>query len=392
MSKHFRQRCGHTGCFTWWQRRDNNEIIRSRCDYVLAEDPRDFISVNIVSPRYRGDHDAVVATMKAATPDTHREYLRRRKKFPLTVPRGQGNEADRLLKGLNRIQREAVEGDNRRPSWVSEETWRLVDQRATGRRTGALSGDSLRVLNSAIRRSLAADRKRRTETAAEQIQAAMGNRNFIGAWDVLKRWYHHSSGRPPKPSRMDMAELEQVYSSLYAADPPPGQPIPVHYNPVPIPDGPPTDHEVLIAVQRLRPGRAAGPSGLKIDDVKVWAKDRESNPEPWNKFLTLVKHCFATGEVPKATCFSTLVLIPKASGGVRGIGLLESVWNVISMIIKLRLDEGVAFDDALHGFRKNRGTGTAILEACLQIDYSIQQGQVLSQVFLDLSKAYDTLD
>jgi hypothetical protein len=37
-------------------------------------------------------------------------------------------------------------------------------------------------------------------------------------------------------------------------------------------------------------------------------------------------------------------------------------------------------DDALHGVCRNQGTGTAILEARLQIDYSIQQGQVLSQI------------
>jgi Reverse transcriptase (RNA-dependent DNA polymerase) len=46
----------------------------------------------------------------------------------------------------------------------------------------------------------------------------------------------------------------------------------------------------------------------------------------------------------------------------------------------------------LHGFRPGRGTGTAILEARLRIDYCSQLGKTLSQVFLDLSKAYDTLD
>jgi retron-type reverse transcriptase len=50
------------------------------------------------------------------------------------------------------------------------------------------------------------------------------------------------------------------------------------------------------------------------------------------------------------------------------------------------------FGDTLHGFRPGRGTGTAILEARLHLDKSIQQGKTLSQVFLDLSKAYDTLD
>jgi Reverse transcriptase (RNA-dependent DNA polymerase) len=46
----------------------------------------------------------------------------------------------------------------------------------------------------------------------------------------------------------------------------------------------------------------------------------------------------------------------------------------------------------LHGLRPGQGTGTAILEARLHLDRSIQQGRALSQIFLDLSKAYNTLD
>jgi Reverse transcriptase (RNA-dependent DNA polymerase) len=89
--------------------------------------------------------------------------------------------------------------------------------------------------------------------------------------------------------------------------------------------------------------------------------------------------------MPKSATLSTLVLIPKSDGGVRGIGLLESVWKVISMVIKKRIVASAAFDDALHGFRSKQGTGTAILKARLHLDCSIQQG-------IDLSKAYDTLD
>jgi Reverse transcriptase (RNA-dependent DNA polymerase) len=38
------------------------------------------------------------------------------------------------------------------------------------------------------------------------------------------------------------------------------------------------------------------------------------------------------------------------------------------------------------------GANRALVEARLHLDYSIQQGRCLYQVFLDLSKAYDTLD
>jgi hypothetical protein len=62
-----------------------------------------------------------------------------------------------------------------------------------------------------------------------------------------------------------------------------------------------------------------------------------------------------------------LVLIPKESGGMRGIGLLEVVWKVCSSIINDRLQNGIEFHEALHGIRKQRGTGTAILQTKLHM-------------------------
>jgi hypothetical protein len=126
--------------------------------------------------------------------------------------------------------------------------------------------------------------------------------------------------------------IEQEYVALYSATDPPGNPLPVHYHPVPISDCIPSDEEILAAVRSLKAGKAPGPSGMRVDDFKRWS--RETEEEPWQRLLALVKHCFANQEVPKSATLSTLVLIPKSDGGVRGIGLLESVWKVISMVIK----------------------------------------------------------
>jgi hypothetical protein len=189
---------------------------------------------------------------------------------------------------------------------------------------------------------------------------------------------------------MDMRQLEREYSSLYCAVQPIGNPLPIHYHPVPIPDGVPSDEEILEAVKKLKSGRAPGSSGLRVDQIKEWALEQETAPRPWNDFLGLVKHCFNTRELPTSTCFSTLVLIPKAGGRVRGIGLLESVWKVISMIIKERMAANISFDNMLHGFRAGRGTGTAILKARLHLDHGIQQGRTLSQVFLNLGLTQNT--
>jgi hypothetical protein len=187
---------------------------------------------------------------------------------------------------------------------------------------------------------------------------------------------------------MEMTQLEREYTTLYKATPPPGDPIPIHYHGDALNDTTPDEDEIRKAVRRLKAGKAPGPSGLRIDEIKQWMAERTTKPEPWNKFVDLITNCFNTGEVPQSACFSTLVLILKSDGGVRGIGLLESVWKVISMIIKERMSHTIQFDDMLHGFCPGRGMGTAILEARLHLDKNIQQGKTLSQVFLDLSKAY----
>jgi Reverse transcriptase (RNA-dependent DNA polymerase) len=250
-------------------------------------------------------------------------------------------------------------------------------------------------LNSAIRRSVRSDRRQRTEAVGESIQTLLeGNENNVReAWQHLQPWYRHSSGQPTKPSHLDLQEVEETYTALYAAVPSPGPTISVHYiADRPIYDECPTAAEILVAVHRLKNGKAPGPSKLRTEDVKRWAEERESNPEPWNKFVDLIFHVFTTGEIPQRLCFSILVLIPKPSGGIRGIGLLETVWKVISLIINARIISATPFSNTLHGFRANRGTGTAILEAWLNLDVSIQQGLPLHHVFLDISKAYDTVD
>jgi hypothetical protein len=62
------------------------------------------------------------------------------------------------------------------------------------------------------------------------------------------------------------------------------------------------------------------------------------------------------------------------------------------MIIHIRIQDAIQFHPALHGFQHSRGTGTCILEAKLQMQLASYLCQPLYQIFLDLLKAYDTLD
>lgn len=99
-----------------------------------------------------------------------------------------------------------------------------------------------------------------------------------------------------------------------------------------------------------------------------------------------------TGEIAQELTWTILVLLPKPNGEKRGIGLLETAWKIIESIITTRTNTVIQFHDCLHGFRAVRGTGTAILEAKLFQELASVEQEPLFYIFLDLRKAYDTID
>ena len=61
-------------------------------------------------------------------------------------------------------------------------------------------------------------------------------------------------------------------------------------------------------------------------------------------------------------------------------------------IINTRLRESIRLHDVLHGFHTWRGTGTAILELNLAQEIDSMDQYPLFLFFLDLHKAYNTVD
>ena len=84
-------------------------------------------------------------------------------------------------------------------------------------------------------------------------------------------------------------------------------------------------------------------------------------------------------------------MIPKGGGDYREIGLLEPVWKCIKRVIYHQL-EAINLHDSLHGCRNNHGTGTAIIEAKLAQQLSYLEPKPFYGIFLDLWKAFDTMD
>lgn len=108
--------------------------------------------------------------------------------------------------------------------------------------------------------------------------------------------------------------------------------------------------------------------------------------------VKLVQTIFSGGNVPIAFRHATLVLIPKeAEGQYRGVALLEAAQKLVSAVINERIQAAVTFHDGVHSV-KGRSCSTAIIEAKLEMQLAETEGTVFHQIFLDLTKAYDTVD
>ena len=80
------------------------------------------------------------------------------------------------------------------------------------------------------------------------------------------------------------------------------------------------------------------------------------------------------------------------SGGVREIGLLEYIYKLISQIINLYLSKAIYFWEKVYEFWEKYRTFTIVGKTKLRIQIATYQLDVLYQVYLDLSKEYDSID
>jgi exonuclease III len=398
LHRHFSQRHGWKN-WTWSQMRDGNRIT-SVCDYILVDNREDFECFQIKNPRYDSDHRLVKGVMRLQSTTEHHRYMKKRSKYPIVIPPDKHSPADKIFEELSEaIEKPERKEDDRLKSWISPESWKLIDMKADARRIGNL--DLVKELKKRVRRGLKKDRQVRTDKVAEAIEDLLLDDQVKKAYGTLQGWYKDVSGRAPKPTFRDEAATRTEYEKLFTEEEPPGEPIPIHINiRQEVDDGPPSEEEVVTALKKLKLNKAPGASGIRVEDLRSWwykaRKAKEMDPksiELWEKVLALVKLAFTTGETPQAFCNGILVLIPKSvPGQYRGIALLEIIYKLVSSIINRRLERSIQFHDAIHGFRAGRGTGTAIIEAKLLIQLAQRSTKPLHMVFLDLSKAYDTLD
>jgi len=403
MRKSFRQRKKILGRYWTYRKKTRGVVHGSICDYILSTSRKFFTNCQIKTPRYNTDHNILVATLRLGSVKNHQRYVRSRGVYPIKrLAPLEGNRADGLLDDLREATEKRRPVDyEKRQSWITDLTWRLIDQKSAARRNGETA--ILRVLKRKVQRSLKKDRAARAALAGNIAKLHLEQGNIREAFGAIKGWYRSAGPRPHKPSREDINLTRAEYANLFDEALPSEDEIPLHAPQFDIDDTPPTEGEVVTQMKKLRNNKAAGATGITAEHLKDWfdrANPTEEGVDPdpkaevlWAKVLEIIRLAFEEGEVPREFSQGIFVLIPKGiTGEYRGIALLEIIYKLISSIINQRMSDKIELADELHGFRQGRGTGTAIMEAKLLSQLQCRSDEPLYMIFLDLKKAYDTLD
>ena len=148
-----------------WNMVREGKVVRSRTDYILGTDRSTFRNVSVRYPRHNTNHFMMVGCLRSALAWEHARYIKGRRKMPLRPPTEPTRE-DGIFEALRRAVPKPHERVKHKNAWISEETWRLVDERVSARR-GAGVRVRIRRLGRAIQASLQGDSKRRIETVGQ---------------------------------------------------------------------------------------------------------------------------------------------------------------------------------------------------------------------------------
>lgn len=400
------------------------ERYLARCDYILVSDRRQWTKLEYKKPKsYISDHVLVVGHLIARTTLEHKKYARTRTTLLFHSPL-QRRKLDADYDRICRMQEQPKPRDDRRVELITKHTWDLVDRRAALWQhcwTRADIATPLNNINVEIRRSLKRDRSKRAEDAGDRIEACLERDDRFGAWRILKAWYRNVTGRPHRPTEVDMEEATGQLRDLYDnrdAELPRSVCNDILIFPFNIRDAIPDEEEIRKAALKLRPKKSPGPSALKADTLRNWAMEyfqryvrpiqyvcnvnltrekeaaliEESRYHPLDFVVNIIIDIFTQTQLPHQLTLNSLVLIPKSnSNELRSIGLTDSMWKLCGKIISKRIGDAIEWHPSVHGFRTKHGTGTATLEVKLLSTLAETKGDTVFQVYLDPKNAFDTV-
>ena len=158
---------------------------------------------------------------------------------------------------------------------------------------------------------------------------------------------------------------------------------------------PTTTDEILLEIQKLNPKKATGPDGIS-------AKILQLCPEIFAVNLTKIYNkAIANAEYPTLMKISKVISLFKKGekhnpGNYRPISLLSCFNKILEKIVCKQLTKYLELKNILFtfqfGFRKGYSTSLALTETTDSIRRLIDEKNYVLGIFVDLTKAFDTVD
>ena len=196
---------------------------------------------------------------------------------------------------------------------------------------------------------------------------------------INARWKEHFSQLLNRPSTVDHEALKQI----------PQRPIKENL------DLPPTQKELKDAIKQMNCGKAPGKDGIPAEIYKVLGVTA------FNAFHEVLIKIWTDEDLPPDLRDATIVSLYKNKGSrldcgnFRGISLLSIAGKILARILLNRLISNVSesnLPEAQCGFRPGRSTTDMVFAVRQVQEKCIEQQMDFYAVFIDLTKAFDTVN
>ncbi|BHF85225.1 hypothetical protein SprV_1002838800 [Sparganum proliferum] len=211
------------------------------------------------------------------------------------------------------------------------------------------------------------------------LLSADGSTLLTEKTQILQRWAEHFRGVLNRPSTISDAAIDRLPQVETNADL----------------DLPPSLQETIRVVQQLSSGKAPGSDAIPAEVYK------HGGPQLMDHLTALFQEMWRQGEVPQDFKDATIVHLYKRKGNRqicdnhRGISLLNIAGKIFARILLNRLNnhlEQGLLPESQCGFRRHRGT-TDMIFAARQLQEKCQEMRThLYSTFVDLTKAFDTVN
>ena len=211
------------------------------------------------------------------------------------------------------------------------------------------------------------------------VRSSDGATLFKKNEEIVGRWAEHFSSLLNVRQNISLSILEEIPQRITSAEL----------------DGMPTLDEVRKCVGNLKNGKSPGTDGLPAELFKYGGDALNL------RLHELLCHVWEYEEVPTEWKESLIVAIYKnkgdrsVCGNSRGISLLSVAGKIMAKILLGRLIPSISEDilpETQAGFRPNRSTSDMIFVSRQLLEKCREQHRPLFVGFLDLSKAFDTVD